>query len=152
MRLTIIPNDGAVYKDGIVYSDLVWNDTPESIHALQWFGNSGWIEFNNGLPNQEITELPEWAQNAIASFEFSVTQDNQTLELSYEQKLAIILTERNKRLSLTDWTELPSVVSLNGIEWSQAWQVYRQALRDMPNDPNNPINVDNPIYPIPPAL
>ena len=151
MRLTIIPNDGAVYKDDEVYSDLVWNGTPESIHALQWFGNSGWIEFNNGLPNQEITELPEWVQNAITSFEFARNQANQVLELTYEQKLARVITERNRRLAITDWTELPSVVSLNGTEWSVAWQEYRQALRDMPNDPNNPIDVDNPIFPVPPA-
>lgn len=151
MRLTIIPNDGAVYKDDVVYCDLVWNGTPEDIHALQWFGNSGWIEFNNGLPNQEITELPEWVQNAITSFEFARNQANQVLELTYEQKLARVITERNRRLAITDWTELPSVVSLNGAEWSLAWQEYRQALRDMPNNPNNPIDVDNPIFPVPPA-
>lgn len=76
MRLTIIPSDGAVYKDGLCYSHLTWEGTPNSVHALQWFNNTGWIEFNDDNPydnykpaNETITELPQWALNALAAWE-----------------------------------------------------------------------------------
>lgn len=72
MRLTIIPSDGAVYKDGLCYSNLIWDGTPANIHALQWFATKGWIEFNDDNPydnhkptNENIIELPQWALNAI---------------------------------------------------------------------------------------
>ena len=45
MKLTIIPADSAVYKDGIAYLGLSWAGTPNDIHALQWLDNKGWIEY-----------------------------------------------------------------------------------------------------------
>ena len=68
MRLTIIPSDGAVYENGVCYSDLTWEGTPEDIHALQWDDVSGWIEFNDGSLNEPIHVLPEWAINAEAAW------------------------------------------------------------------------------------
>lgn len=83
MRLTIIPIDGAVYKDGLCYSHLVWEGTPSNIHALQWFDTQGWIEYrqtnpfeNDRLPNETITELPQWALNAVAAWEEYNAQQN----------------------------------------------------------------------------
>jgi len=76
MRLTIIPSDGAVYKDGLSYSNLIWEGTPSNIHALQWFGTQGWIEFADPDPtdgdkpsNEVITEIPQWALNAITAWD-----------------------------------------------------------------------------------
>jgi hypothetical protein len=69
MKLTIIPNDKAVGKDGAFYLDLDLSSCaiPENIHALQWDGAAGWIEYVSALvQNQDITELPAWA-NACAS-------------------------------------------------------------------------------------
>lgn len=65
MKLTIIPADGAVYKDGICYSGLSFT-VPDNVHALQWRGEYGWVEFSNGNPNETITELPMWADAAMA--------------------------------------------------------------------------------------
>lgn len=69
MKLTIIVEDGAVYKDGVSYSNLNLFGIPADIHALQWEDTIGWVEFknnNNGTKpqNQTITELPIWANNA----------------------------------------------------------------------------------------
>lgn len=84
MRLTIIPKDQTVYKDGVSFSELNWRGTPANIHALQWFTNKGWIEFtaedeiSGARPaNEEITELPQWALNALdawrMAYEISIT-------------------------------------------------------------------------------
>jgi hypothetical protein len=67
MKLTIIPSDGAVYKDGISYSRLDLSIVPANIHALQWYETEGEIEFN-GRPkpqNETITELPSWANACV---------------------------------------------------------------------------------------
>lgn len=71
MKLTIIPIDGAVYVDGVSYAgiDLTSCAIPENVHALQWNGVKGWIEFiedeNLNKPeNLIITELPEWANQS----------------------------------------------------------------------------------------
>lgn len=76
MRITIIPSDGAVYKDDICYAQLIWEGTPASVHALQWFNDIGWIEYNDEIPydnhkpaNETITELPQWALNALDAWE-----------------------------------------------------------------------------------
>lgn len=66
-------------------------------------------------------------------FEFvPVTSNNQDLL----QKIRI---ERNARLVACDWTQLPDVSLTLGKK--QEWEVYRQSLRDFPEncDPTNPV-------------
>lgn len=74
MRLTIITSDSAVYVDGECRSplDLTQCNMPSNVHAVQWFDTKGWIEFNDDgdpftakEPNQDIIELPIWAQKCV---------------------------------------------------------------------------------------
>jgi hypothetical protein len=68
MKLTIIPVDGAVGEDGEFYLklDLSSCNIPVDVHALQWQDTAGWIEYISPLvQNQEITELPAWANACI---------------------------------------------------------------------------------------
>jgi hypothetical protein len=69
-RITIIAEDQCVYKDHISIEglDLSSCNIPPNVTALQWDGNTGHIELND-LSNQDITELPEWANAAIDLFE-----------------------------------------------------------------------------------
>lgn len=69
MRLTIIKIDKTVCKDQVCITDLDWQGTPNNVHALQWYETFGSIEFNNGDPNEEITVLPDWANNAVAAWD-----------------------------------------------------------------------------------
>jgi hypothetical protein len=50
---------------------------------------------------------------------------------------------RNTLLSASDWTQLPDVTA----ETKQAWASYRQALRDIPDQPGYPTNI---VWPTPP--
>lgn len=74
MRLTIIPVDGTVNKAGKAYIhlDLSSCGIPADVHALQWEEhepNKGHIEFKSPLvQNQEITELPAWANLCLAKW------------------------------------------------------------------------------------
>lgn len=79
MRLTIIPFDGFVNVDGnskFQPLDLSSCGIPIDVHALQWYDTRGWIEFRDDddpftpkPPNQEIVELPKWANNCIKVWE-----------------------------------------------------------------------------------
>lgn len=62
MRLSIIPIDRVVYIDGFCISfDF---DIDESIHAVQWSGETGHIEYNDGKRQKRIDNIDEY-QNII---------------------------------------------------------------------------------------
>jgi len=70
MKLTIIKNDGAVYKDSVSYADLSLPTIPSDVHALQWNESIGHIEFvDNVKANEAITELPSWANDALTAWQ-----------------------------------------------------------------------------------
>ena len=70
MKLTIIKNDGSVYKDNVSYSNLSLPTIPSDVHALQWNESVGHIEFvNNVKANEAITELPSWANDALTAWQ-----------------------------------------------------------------------------------
>ena len=70
MKLTIIKDDGAVYKDSVSYADLSLPTIPSDVHALQWNNDKGHIEFvDNVKTNEEITELPSWANDSLTAWQ-----------------------------------------------------------------------------------
>lgn len=74
MKLTIIPVDGAVYKDGYSYNGLDLSAAPSNVHALQWKDTKGWIEFTDNddgtkPQNEAITELPSWANACVIKWD-----------------------------------------------------------------------------------
>ena len=153
MKLTIIPSDGAVYEDGVCYLPLTWEGTPVNVHALQWQDVTGWIEFNDGTPNEDITVLPQWADNAMAAWQVAYDEAHippaPPTPPTYEQKYALFIIERDKRLLATDYTQLPDVIALHDATWLQSWVDYRQELRDL-STLVNPSNIDNIPWPVPP--
>jgi hypothetical protein len=79
MKLTIIKDDGAVYKDGKIYSNLSLPTIPSDVHALQWNNDKGHVEFvNNVKVNEEITELPSWANDALTAWQTANDLENQS--------------------------------------------------------------------------
>lgn len=161
MKLTIIVPDSSVYVDGVAYSDLSLIGIPANVRALQWQDTAGHIEFNDGTPNEDITALPFWAEDAYnvwvnvdAEAKKKLAEEaaiaaakatNSQVPLTDAQKLDIIRIERDKRLLSCDWTQLLDTPS--NID-KAAWATYRQALRDLTNSPN--LDLNNPVYPIPP--
>jgi hypothetical protein len=79
MKLTIIREDGAVYKDGYSYSGLDLSSVPANVHALQWYETEGEIEFI-GRPkpqNEIITELPSWANACVVKWDEAKAADKE---------------------------------------------------------------------------
>lgn len=144
MRLTIIIPDGAVYKDGVAYSQLNWAGTPLNVHALQWFeDNTGWIEFINGDPQQDITELPDWVNNAISAWNVANTPvppvpptPKQIQDLNKEAAEVL--------LNKSDFTQLSDVNLTNKADWA----TYRAQVREIAINPPTELAV----FPVAPPL
>lgn len=128
MRLTIVVPDKAVYENEISYSNLTWSGTPANVHALQWFdSNTGWIEFNDGTPQENITVLPDWANNAMDAW----TVANTPVPPTPEQIQASNLAEAQSLLLNSDFTQLPDVNLTNKADWA----TYRSQVRAIANNP-----------------
>jgi hypothetical protein len=106
MKLTIIPSDGAVYEDELSYLNLIWEGTPPNVHALQWQDVAGWIEYNDGRPNEDITVLPDWADNALAAWTVANTPVPPPPPTADQNKATAA-----SLLQATDWTTIADVGS-----------------------------------------
>jgi hypothetical protein len=66
MRFTIIKNDNMVYINGIG-KEIDCSELPEDFHALQWLGETGWIEFKDNYkvaePIEDISNYQKYIDN-----------------------------------------------------------------------------------------
>jgi hypothetical protein len=130
MRLTIIPADGSVGEDGKFYNglDLTSCGIPTNVHALQWDGAAGWIEFKDPIPNEEITSLPAWANCCITKWTEANTPNPPESPTAAQNKATA-----TQKLQATDWTTIPDVAdpakSNPYLSNAQDFVVYRNAIR-----------------------
>ena len=148
MRLTILPVDGSVNKDGIAYIGMDLSDCniPSNIHALQWLDDAGWIEFKDPSPNQDIDELPEWANNCLLVWEEAHDKVINPPPPTALQNKNLAMS----KLSKTDWSVMPDVgdptKSNPYLENVQDFVVYRNAVRQIAVNPVDG-NIDWPEVP-----
>jgi hypothetical protein len=134
MKITIIPSTGSVYKDNVVYNDLVWDGTPPNVHALQWIDVSGWIEYSDYSPNTEIDSLPDWANNALAAWnQAQIESQNVPTTVDDNKNTA------SQLLYATDWTTISDVSdptkSNPYLSNVNEFLVYRNAVRQYAINP-----------------
>jgi hypothetical protein len=84
------------------------------------------------VKNGSIVEYPERPSDDY-EFDFVSEQwvDTKTDEIRAEESLEALRRERNIKLAMSDWTQLPD--SPLNEEQKAEWAEYRQALRDIPN-------------------
>lgn len=148
MKLTIIPVDGSVGIDEKFYInlDLSSCNIPKNVHALQWDGVLGSIEFNTPIANEEITVLPQWALDCEAIWTAENTKPADPLPPTAEQNKQTAVY----KLQATDWTTIPDVGDptksnpyLSNVE---EFVVYRNAVRQYAINPV-PGNINWPTVP-----
>ena len=134
MRLTVIPSDLAVSIDGVTKMPLVWDGTPSDVHALQWYETYGEIELKNPTRSEQIDTLPQWALNAVASWQVGpIIPTPPTPTAEQNKQIASTL------LYQTDWTTIPDVSDptksnpyLNNVT---EFLTYRNAVRQIAINP-----------------
>lgn len=130
MRLTIIPSDAFCSVDGVGYNGVDVSTVAVNVHAVQWDGVSGWIEFreSDGVkPANETIDTIDQFQPVIDSWSL----------IDYEHKHPTPpapvppTAEENKataegKLIATDWSQLPDVNITNRDEFV----AYRSIIRE----------------------
>lgn len=129
MRFVFIAADNMVEIDGVAHnSDSFSADA--NIHAIQWYGANGEVEYKDSTPNKEITDLSDFqylidhhAEVHQASIDAQAEED--AYWATSEGAAAQIRQRRDDLLAGTDWwcttdrTPTPEQLA------------YRQALRDI---------------------
>jgi hypothetical protein len=155
MRLTILPADKyiSINNQGFlnIQEDLSW--IPSNVHALQWYDTWGEVEYNDGTANERIEEL--------GIFEQAIQTHNNEVQRIENEKIATEAARdyweelrflRNEKLNECDWTQVADV-QLSDAQKVE-WTLYRQALRDLPNNIIDPkplvLNYNHPDWPIKP--
>ena len=138
MKLTIIPDGKIIGIGGTFYEnvqqDLSW--IPSNVHAVQWSDSSGEIEYNDGTPNQIISELGIYSQ---AQTDYNNETQRVAVARDYWEELR---TKRNQLLAETDY------LALSDVTLSTDMRTYLQALRDLPA---NTSDATNPVCPTEPS-
>ena len=149
MNLVIIPSDriigiGTTIISGIG-TDMSW--IPSDVHAVDWDGSSGEIEYNDGKANLDITSIGIYSQ-AETTFNNEI-QRRKDLDDEYLNSSTFLWmklrSERDNLLLSSDFTQLGDI----GLSESKKteWINYRQALRDLPANTSDPANPNWPTKP-----
>jgi len=144
-RITIINNDNGtvdVNLNGENVENVPTTNLDSSIHAVQWYGDHGEVEYNDR--NEEITDFSEF--NAIMTDRQTevdrLAQEALDNEPSEEEKDR---SNRDQLLEDTDWIVVKYLDIGDPIP--QEWSDYRQALRDITDQAGFPGNVEWPEEP-----
>lgn len=93
MKLTIIPIDKVVIIDGVAINDIDMTGIDPNIHAVQFDGNGGWIEYKDRDPEQ-IDSVSRFdaiiARHASALAEEQAKAADPYYGMSPEEKLAAV--------------------------------------------------------------
>ena len=148
-RITIINNDNGTV-DAMVNGENVENipstNLDPSVHAVQWYGDHGEVEYNDR--NEEITDFSAFEsimgdrQAEIDRRDEEAVQEALDNERSEEEKDR---SQRDGLLEETDWIVIKYLDI--GEPVPQEWSDYRQALRDITEQDGFPGNVDWPEEP-----
>ena len=151
MKLTFIVSEKFIRLDdeafGNIKEDLSW--VPSNVHAVIWNDTVGRIEYKNA-PSEVINELGIYEQ---ALEIFDAEKQRRFREQLVEEELREasrdywkeFRNERNRKLIECDWTQLSDSPITK--QKKQEWAVYRQALRDLPENTNDPKNPEWPSSP-----
>tara|TARA_R100001510_G_C7638106_1_gene195925 strand:- start:277 stop:747 length:471 start_codon:yes stop_codon:yes gene_type:complete len=134
MRLTIIPLDNLVIKDGEGYNVDNLDYLDSNINAIQWYEDKGEVEYLDGTENLEITDITPYNQ-CLTDWNTAKTQYEEDIKektLTDSDFEKMFRHNRNLMLMESDWTQ-GNDSPLSDAK-KEEWKVYRQALRDMPTN------------------
>lgn len=147
MNTSIIPSDATIVVGTFGVEGIDVSSVPSNVHALQWDGTKGSIEYNDGTNNSDITDLPSWAVDCITQHT-TIKNEAEAAEAaeeaylnSAEGKLEALRNKRNELLAETDY------LALSDNTLTTEMLAYRQALRDITNTYSS---LDDVVFPTKP--
>lgn len=165
-HVSVVPSDKVIIVDREMLQ--FGFSAPENLHALQWHDGSGHMEWtddiNHPLTPADYAEdvapfVALWeAEKARLDGEAAAAEAARLAEYnSAEARAARVRAERDRRLKESAWIVERHRDQLDNGEATaltesqyQAWLAYRQALRDLPQQPGFPWEgPDDPLCPWP---
>ena len=129
MALITYIKDGENSKSQLIIDDIQVDASDygvaSNIHAIQWNGSKGEIEYNDGTKNKEITD--------ISSFDFEAKHATEKKAIEDAKKKAISDEEASRTYVEKRLDEYPSIgnqlddIYHNGID---AWKATIKAVKD----------------------
>lgn len=113
-RITIIPADTFCSIDGVGYHGVDMSTVPLSVHAVQWYSTTGWVEFVD-LPdgtkpaNQTISTMAPYQAVLDSWTKIDYAEKHPPQPDPVPPTAEQNSQEAQRLLSLTDWTQIPSV-------------------------------------------
>jgi len=144
MKITIVPVDGTVIRDGVAYTELDLSPAgiPENIHALQWNAGAGTVEYTDNEFSL-IKSVPTWAEAALDVWaEANEKANAPPPEPTPEERAEMARRQQKWLLSQSDWTQLPDAPVDQA-----AWAEYRQDLRNVTKQEGFPDDIVWPATP-----
>ena len=116
-RITIVPADNIVHVDGEARNISMAGIDP-TIHAVQWFGDVGEVEFNDGSPHTTIINLAPF-QTFIDRWTAAapVPLPPPTLDELKTVKQGEFVTEGVNRIAaqVPDWDSIETIKTVSGL-------------------------------------
>lgn len=141
MKVTVVKPDNYISIDGKAFHDVDLSSLDANISAIQWYGDKGEIET---VKEDTINEIENTRINSIEFLSSIIDKclSEAEKEISLEETAQIVRSERDSKLFMSDWTQVADAPV------DQAtWAVYRQALRDLPEQLGFPATVVWPTEP-----
>lgn len=106
-RITIIngdADDDTVIVDGVPKDYSLAGLVEDRVWAVQWYGDKGEVEYNDGSPNEIITDMLAF-NKVLNKFEELEEEGNPPLTKEQEHKLKVLGINANAKyyLASTDW-------------------------------------------------
>jgi hypothetical protein len=138
MKYTVYVSSGKIVR--LLDCDNIEQQLADGESYLEgWFLDSQYY-----VDQDEAVEMPP-IPSEYCVFDYATKQwvDPRTPETQWR----VVRGERNKKLQASDWTDTASAPARLGQEIYDQWQTYRQALRNVTEQPD-PFNI---VWPTPPA-
>lgn len=135
---TIYNKDTGEINNSGVCSDVSIQVVPEGFLMIELQSDP----LTQYVKNNLIKSIPP-KPNFECSFDFT----NEVWVPSFDEQSRAIRAQRKMLLLQSDWTDTLSAKNRLGQELYDQWQTYRQALRDITDQPGYPFNI---VWPTPP--
>lgn len=139
--------DGAIAEYPVYEGDIQLR-FPNTSFTIPFEPPADYVNVEDGIPpqinwNQDIAEGEPKLINGVWNRTWVVTDATpEEITKRTEAQARNVRNDRNRRLADCDWTQLPDALVDHA-----PWATYRQALRDVTNQPGFPWNVTWPVQP-----
>lgn len=93
MKLTIIADDKAVGVDGVFFESLDLSQLEPSIHAVQWYGEYGEVEYKTVFADGVISKPANQIITDVTPYQFAVDAWNAAKDAAPQAASGIPVTE-----------------------------------------------------------